>query len=278
MQADRAHEDQAKDAPAMRGAFVKIFEPRPGIRVLKLDRPERLNAWHEAMRHEMAEAIEDLALSDVRVAIVCGNERAFSAGEDVRGMGDLSAISTKKFRAIARQFHDALDGIEALEIPVIAAIEGVAAGGGFELALSCDFRVVGRAARLGLPEMNVGLIPGSGGCSRLVRLVGIAKAKEILMLDGMMAAERAHAHGLVTRLVEAGRAYDQALQMAAQLVEKAPLALGVVKLVLNACADVELETGRRFERLGQSVLKKSQDHAEGVQAFVDKRKPNWKDA
>ncbi|MGE0735994.1 MAG: enoyl-CoA hydratase/isomerase family protein [Alphaproteobacteria bacterium] len=278
MHAERDFGTQTTGDPAVRGEFVKIFEPRPGIRVLKLDRPDRLNSWHEPMRHEMAAAVDELALSDARVAIVCGNERAFSAGEDVCGMGDLSAISTKKFRAIARQFHDALDGIEALEIPVIAAIEGVAAGGGFELALSCDFRVVGRAARLGLPEMNVGLIPGSGGCSRLVRLVGVAKAKEILMLEGMMPAERAHALGLVTRLVDAGQAYEHALQLSVQLAEKAPQALGVAKLVLNACADVELETGRRFERLGQSVLKKSPDHAEGVQAFVEKRKPRWTEA
>ena len=160
-------------------------------------------------------------------------------------------------------------------IPAIAAIEGVAAGGGMELALSCDFRVAGARARFGLPETNVGLIPGSGGCSRLVRLVGLMRAKEILMLEGVMSAQRASEFGLVTRLVETGQALDEALRMAETLAAKAPLALGMAKMILNTCAEVDLETGRRLERLGQSVLKKTQDHREGVQAFLEKRQANW---
>lgn len=277
MTAREAAAATASMEPAVRGEFVRIFEPHPGIRVLKLNRPERMNSWHAAMREEMAAAVDELGLSDVRVAIVCGDERAFSAGEDVRGMGDLSSISTRRFRAVAQQFHAVFDAIEALEMPVIAAIEGVAAGGGLELALSCDFRVVGANARLGLPEMNVGLIPGSGGCSRLVRLVGLARAKQILMLEGMMPADRADALGLVTRCVAAGAAYPEALELATRLVAKAPQALGMAKLVLGACAEVDLATGRRLERLGQSVLKKTADHIEGAQAFIEKRKPIWKD-
>jgi enoyl-CoA hydratase len=257
------------------GEFVKVLEPAPQVRVLVLNRPETMNAWHGPMRREMAAAVQELAHSDVRAAVICGNERAFSAGEDVRGMDDLASVSTKRFRSIAREFHDVFDAIEALEIPVIAAIEGVAAGGGMELALSCDFRVAGRKARFALPEANVGLIPGSGGCSRLVRLVGLARAKQILMLEGVMPAERADALGLVTRLVDAGKALDEAVAMATSLAAKSPLALGMAKMILNTCAEVDLETGRRLERLGQSVLKKTQDHREGVAAFLEKRKPNW---
>ena len=243
--------------------------------MLTLDRPESMNSWHAPMRREMAEAIDDLAQSDLRAVVICGNEKAFSAGEDVRGMGDLSGISTKRFRAIARAFHDILDGLEAVEIPVIAAVEGVAAGGGMELALSCDFRVAGARARFALPESNVGLIPGSGGCSRLVRLVGLARAKEILMLEGVMSAERADELGLVTRRVDAGAALDEAVKMATELAAKSPLALGMAKMILNSCADVDLETGRRLERLGQSVLKKTRDHQEGVAAFLEKRPAAW---
>lgn len=261
--------------PAASGEFVKVLEPAAHVRLLVLNRPENMNAWHGAMRAEMAAAIRGLADSDMRVAVICGSERAFSAGEDVRGMEQLASTSTKRFRSIAREFHDVFDGIEGLEMPVIAAVEGVAAGGGMELALSCDFRVAGRKARFALPESNVGLIPGSGGCSRLVRLVGLAKAKEILMLEGVMPAERAHAMGLVTRLVDAGSALDEALAMAEVLAAKSPLAIGMAKMILNTCADVDLETGRRLERLGQSVLKKTQDHLEGVAAFLEKRKPNW---
>ena len=259
----------------MNAEFVKVLEPAPQVRVLVLNRPETMNAWHGPMRREMAAAVQDLAHSDVRAAVICGNERAFSAGEDVRGMDDLSSVSTKRFRSIAREFHDVFDAIEALEIPVIAAIEGVAAGGGMELALSCDFRVAGRKARFALPESNVGLIPGSGGCSRLVRLVGLARAKQVLMLEGVMPAERADALGLVTRLVDAGKALDESVAMATALAAKSPLAIGMAKMILNTCAEVDLETGRRLERLGQSVLKKTQDHREGVAAFLEKRKPNW---
>ena len=261
--------------PTATGEFVKVMTPAPHVRLLMLNRPDAMNAWHAAMRAEMASAVRELSSGDVRVAIVCGNDKAFSAGEDVRGMAGLAEVSTKRFRSVAREFHDVFDEIEAIELPVIAAIEGVAAGGGMELALSCDFRVAGGRARFALPETNVGLIPGSGGCSRLVRLVGLAKAKQILMLEGVMNATRANELGLVTRLVETGAAVDEAVRMATELAAKAPLALGMAKMILNACADVDLETGRRFERLGQSVLKKTHDHREGAAAFLEKRPPNW---
>ena len=261
--------------PTATGEFVKVMTPAPHVRLLMLNRPDAMNSWHAAMRAEMASAVRELSSSDARVAVICGNERAFSAGEDVRGMAGLADVSTKRFRSVAREFHDVFDEIEAIEMPVIAAIEGVAAGGGMELALSCDFRVAGAKARFALPETNVGLIPGSGGCSRLVRLVGLARAKQILMLEGVMNASRANELGLVTRLVETGAAVDEALRMAGELAAKAPLALGMAKMILNACAEVDLETGRRLERLGQSVLKKTHDHREGATAFLEKRPPNW---
>ena len=260
---------------AERGEFIRISEPEPGIWVLRLNRPEAMNAWNARMRSELAQAMEEVAMSEARVVLVRGDAKAFSAGEDVRGMAGLTQGGTKKFRAVARQIHSAFDLIEAIEAPFIAVIEGVAAGGGMELALSCDFRIAGRSARMGLPESNVGLIPGSGGCSRLVRCVGAARAKQIVMLEGVMKAERANELGLLTKLVDAGQEMQAAMEMARQLAAKAPLALGMAKLVINTCADVDLETGRRLERIGQSVLKKSADHAEGALSFIEKRKPQW---
>ncbi len=233
-----------------------VEDVEPGIRVITLNRPGVLNAWNAEMRMRMAEVVAELPGADLRAVVIAGNGRAFSAGEDVRGMEALADDSTRGFRAVARHIHDVFDGIEALEVPVIAAVEGVAAGGGLELALSCDFRVVSRSARLGLPEL--------------------ARAKEIVMLEGMMPAERAHQLGLVTRLAEPGAALDGALEMARELKAKAPLAVGMAKLVLNSCAEADLELGRRFERLGQSVLKKTGDHLEGARAFMEKRKPDWK--
>jgi enoyl-CoA hydratase len=258
-----------------RGEFIRISEPEPGILVLRLNRPEAMNSWNSAMRAELIAAMDEIAMSEARVVIIRGYEKAFSAGEDVRGMAELTQGGTKRFRAVARRIHSAFDLIEAIEAPFIAVIEGVAAGGGMELALSCDFRVAGRKARMGLPEGNVGLIPGSGGCSRLVRCVGSARAKQIVMLEGIMNAERANELGLITKLTDAGDEMNAAMEMARVLAAKAPLALGMAKLVINTCADVDLETGRRLERIGQSVLKKTQDHAEGAQSFVEKRKPRW---
>jgi enoyl-CoA hydratase len=247
-----------------------------GVRVLTLNRPEKFNAWNAEMRRELRDAVDRAALDDqLRVLVVTGAGRAFSAGEDVSGMRDLTEMGTRGFRAHARMIHDVFDTIEAMEIPVIAAIDGVAAGGGFELALSCDFRVVATGARFVMPEARVGLIPGSGGCSRLIRHVGLGRAKELVMLGGAIPAERAMELGLATRLADDGQAVAAAMTLADDLARSAPLALGMAKLVLNTCADVDAETGRRLERLGQSVLKVTEDHREGAQAFLDKRAPAW---
>ena len=191
-------------------------------------------------------------------------------------MQGLAEVGTRSFRRAVRNIHNLFDELEAIEIPVIAAINGVAAGGGLELALSCDFRIAAESAKLGFPETNVGLIPGSGGCSRLVKLVGIAKAKRLVMTGEMIPAQRALAMGLVEEVVPADQLMPRSLELARQLAGKAPLALGLAKIVLNACVNVDPDTGRNLERLGQSILKKTEDHLEGAKAFVEKRRPEFK--
>jgi enoyl-CoA hydratase len=225
---------------------------------------------------EMQRLAERLAQdSSVRVLVLTGAGRAFSAGEDVGGMQALAEAPTREFRALARTVHTFFDTLEALELPVIAAINGVAAGGGLELALSCDLRVAADAARLGLPENNVGLIPGSGGISRLVKLVGLARAKEIVLLGGMLSADQALSAGLVHRVVPAAKLGAAVGELARQLADKAPLALGLAKLLLNRAANADWGTGRDLERLAQSVLLPTRDHLEGVDAFRQKRPPQW---
>lgn len=257
-------------------AFIVETDHGDGIRILTLNRPDKLNAWHAPMRRELREAVETAATdTGLRVLVITGAGRAFSAGEDVAGMAGLAEIGTRGFRAVARQIHDVFDLVENIEVPVIAAINGVAAGGGLELALSCDFRVVSEDARLVMPEAKVGLIPGSGGCSRLIRHVGLGRAKEMVMLGRSLDGNAAKAAGLATEVAPAGTTIDVALGLAAELAGFAPLALGMAKLVLNTCADVDAETGRRLERLGQSVLKTTDDHREASAAFLDKRKPQW---
>ena len=247
-----------------------------GVRVVTLNRPEKFNSWNALMRAEIRDVIEGAAADrDLRVLVFTGAGKAFSAGEDVSGMEELATLGTKGFRAILNTLHSVFDLVEKIEIPVIAAVNGVAAGGGFELALSCDFRVMSEDARFVMPEARVGLIPGSGGCSRLIRHVGLGRAKELVMLSKTVPADEAKQLGLCAEVVPAGQAVQGALDLAQKLTAFAPLALGMAKLVLNTCTDVDHETGRRLERLGQSVLKSTADHAEGAKAFIEKRSPNW---
>ncbi len=256
--------------------FIKL-ERDDAIATLTLDRPATLNSWNQKMRDELRETVRDLVADDsLRVLVITGEGRAFSAGEDVRGMQGLTELGTKGFRRVARDIHNVFDEIEAMEVPVIAAINGVAAGGGLELALSCDFRFAADTAKVGFPEGNVGLIPGSGGCSRLVKLVGISKAKRVVMSGEMLGAARALEIGLLDEVFAADQLLAKTTEFARQLSGKAPLALGLAKLVLNACANVDPDTGRQLERLGQSILKKTEDHEEGAKAFVEKRKPKFK--
>jgi enoyl-CoA hydratase/carnithine racemase len=255
--------------------FLKL-ERDHGVALLTLNRPDTLNSWNQAMRDELRGAIADLVGDDsLRVLVVTGEGRAFSAGEDVRGMKGLADVGTRGFRRVARDIHNVFDELEAVEVPVIAAINGVAAGGGLELALSCDFRFAADGAKMGFPENNVGLIPGSG-CSRLVKLIGIARAKKLVMTGEMIPAARALEIGLVDEVHPATELLARTREFAARLAAKAPLALGLAKLVLNACANVDPDTGRHLERLGQSILKKTEDHEEGARAFVEKRKPSFK--
>ncbi len=254
-----------------------LLERDGGVATLTLNRPAALNAWNEQMRSELRDAVRALGEDDaLRVLVITGTGRAFSAGEDVRGMKGLSDLGTRGFRRVARAIHNVFDEIEAMEAPVIAALNGVAAGGGLELALSCDFRIAARGAKLGFPENNVGLIPGSGGCSRLVKLVGLARAKRLVMTGEMIAAERALELGLIEEVVAPEELMARARAFAEELAAKAPLALGLAKVVLNRCLNVDPETGRNLERLGQSILKKTEDHLEGARAFVEKRKARFK--
>jgi len=242
------------------------------IAVLRLNRPDNLNSWNQQMRDELRLAVAELVDDDaLRVLVITGTGRAFSAGEDVRGMKGLADIGTRGFRRVARDIHNVFDEIEAIEVPVIAAINGVAAGGGLELALSCDFRFAANTAKVGFPENNVGLIPGSGGCSRLVRQVGLSRAKRLVMTGEMVLAPKALELGLVDEVHEPDQLMPRAMEFARILAAKAPQALGLAKIVLNNCAKVDPDTGRNFERLGQSILKRTEDHLEGAKAFVEKR-------
>lgn len=254
-----------------------VVDHTDGICTVTLNRPDVLNAWNEDMRVEMRSVMRDLqADSRMRVLVITGAGRAFSAGEDV---GDIKSrqkakTTSRDFRIIARNIHNFLNELELMEI-VIAAINGVAAAGGMELALSCDFRIAAASARVGFPEIRIGFIPGSGGCSRLVKMVGLARAKELVMTQRMLDAETALRYGLVTDVVPDDQLSASVREFARGLCQSSPAALGMAKLILQNCANSDLETSRVLERLGNSIMMDTPEHHEAVAAFLEKRKPRF---
>jgi enoyl-CoA hydratase len=245
------------------------------IMTITLNRPDRLNAFSEEMKEGfrwLERRIE--ANGQVRVIIISGEgERAFCAGADVGWFEQ--EWQTERFRIEYRWIHDFFDTLERIEIPVIAAVHGVCACGGLELAMACDFRIAAEGTRFGFTEGNINLIPGSGGCSRLVKLIGPGWAKEMVLAGEFIDTERAMHLGLITRVAPYDRLMDGARALAATLLEKAPLALGMAKIIMNTCDDINSHSGRILERVGQSVLIQSDDHQEGLRAFREKRAPNY---
>jgi enoyl-CoA hydratase len=250
------------------------YDVQDGIATVTLDRPEKNNAISMEMRADFR-ALADELYSDekVRVAVVTGSGKAFSVGADVSTFDP--DWNTPTFRANTRLLTNFFNELEALEKPVIAAINGTCVGGGLELAMACDLRVAARSARFGLPENNLGLIPGVGGCSRLVKLVGFGRAKELVLTGEIITAEDALRHGLVNRVVDDSALLAEARALAERLRGKAPQALGIAKRVLQNCVSADLQTGRTIESFGQSILIKTRDHREGVTAFREKRRPKF---
>ena len=251
-----------------------LYEVNAGIAVVTLNRPDHLNAISMEMRHDFTALTEELFFNEaVRVIIFTGAGRAFSAG------GDLAHFEkgwlTPTFRAHSRRLIKFFDDLEALEKPVIAAINGPATGGGLELALACDVRFAAEEATLGFRENYIGLIPGIGGCARFARLVGVAKAKELIFAGTMIEAKEAKEIGLVNRVVSGERLMDEAREYAGMLLKRAPQSLGLAKKVLNNVANMDQTTAIMTEGLAQSILIKTEDHQEGLAAFREKRKPQF---
>lgn len=232
-----------------------------------------VNAISQTMREELPEALDVLRGDRVRVGIVAGAESVFSVGADVAVFEEAADWTTRTFRANSRRLGRVFDGLEAVETPVIAAINGTCVGGGLELALACDVRIAAPDATIGFPEHNLGLIPGLGGCSRFVHLVGPGTAKDLIFRSELVDGERARDIGLVERVDddpdEAARAYAETL------LERPPQALGLAKRVVNATRDADLRTAGLVESLAQSTLIETEDHAEGLAAFREKRDPEF---
>jgi 2-oxoglutaroyl-CoA hydrolase len=241
-----------------------------GVATITLDRPEQLNVMPNAARYELAAAIEDLGgEAETRVVVIgSSTEKAFSAGVDINELGDLTPWQ-------AARFHAPMSAVERIPQPVIAAIDGHCYGGPFELSLACDFRVVTTRASLGLPEIKLGQMPGSGGGQRLLRLVGATRAKLIAMtgrrIDGQTAAD----WGIATLCVEPDRLAAEVDGLARELAALAPRALEMIKLSLNTGQDAPLRTALEMEGKMYATLKTTRDYQEGIASWREKRRATW---
>lgn len=251
------------------------FRSGNGISVITLNRPEKLNAINPQMREELWEAVQKVERdSNISVLIFAAKGRAFSAG------GDLSFFeseweNTSRFRSEVSFFTRTFDLLETMEKSVIASIQGICTGAGLQLTLSCDLRIASQSAEFAFLENNIGLIPGAGGCSRLVKLVGYGKAEELVLLGEKIQAQKAYEMGLVNRVVPDDKLEEETLEIAEKLLQKAPQSIGLAKRILRSCINSDFQTGRFLEFLGQSILIKTSDHKEGVRAFKEKRKPKF---
>jgi enoyl-CoA hydratase/carnithine racemase len=251
------------------------FELSDRIATVTLNRPNRLNAINEDMRDDFMRLFTALQTNeDIGVVIFTGAGRAFSAGGDIEYFE--RDWSTRKFRAENHRLTQFFDELELIEKPVLAAINGACTGAGLQITLSCDIRVASDQAKFGFRENNIGLIPGAGGCSRLVKLIGYGKAKELIFTGEMISAVEAERVGLVNRVVPHEELMSHTRALAEHLLTRAPEALGLAKRVLWHSVTSDFATGRMLETLAQSVLVKSKDHREGIRAFREKRKPEFR--
>lgn len=245
-----------------------------GILLVEMNRPERRNALDETLQGELLEVFEAVATNpEVRGVILAGRGEAFSAG------GDLSRFerdwNPAEFRAQSHELSRLIGAIERLEKPVVAAINGLATGAGTQLALSCDLRVASENARFLYREGMIGFIPSHGGCARLVKLVGLARARDILLGGEDLDAEEAFRHGLVTKVVPHEGLLDEAKVRLRHIFKRAPQAYGLSKRLLHVSASVDLESGLFAESLAQSLLVATDDHKEGVRAARERRAPRF---
>ena len=244
------------------------------LAIVTVNRPEALNALNSRVLRELSMSIEHLSMAaDVGAIILTGaGDRAFVAGADIKEMAGLSALEMRAFSEAGRRLGDAM---AACNKPILAAINGFALGGGCELALACDIRVASDRARIGQPEVNIGIIPGFGGSQRLPRLVGMGWAAEMIFSGESIDAATAERIGLVNRVVPADRLLEETKALARKILEKSPAAIALAKACLRASMDMPLAAGLDFETAAFGVVGSTQDKEEGMRAFIEKRKPTW---
>jgi len=257
-------------------SFENLLVERDGfVAILTINRPAVRNALNSPTMDELRRALLDLRRDDgVRCVILTGaGDKAFIAGADIN---ELAVQSPVGGRDHALRGQHVVDLIEQLGKPVIAAINGFALGGGCELAMACTIRLAADTAKLGQPEINLGIMPGYAGTQRLSRLVGRGRALEILLTGDMIAADEAYRIGLVNRVVPAAQLMDEAKKLAAALASKAPIAVRYILDAVNTGLDMTLADGARHEATLFGLVSSTEDMREGTRAFLEKRKAEFK--
>ncbi|MEJ2291609.1 MAG: enoyl-CoA hydratase-related protein [Deinococcales bacterium] len=243
-----------------------------GVGLIRIHRPERRNALNQATMEELRTAATAFDADDaIGCIVLTGDERAFAAGADVtemdgKGVGDM--LGSYRFQQ--------WEALRSLATPLVAAVSGYALGGGLELAMLCDMIVASDTAKLGQPEINLGIMPGAGGTQRLTKQLGKYLAMEVVLAGRLLTADEALAHGLVNRVTPAGETLPAAVELARKVASRAPLATRVARSAILRAQDAPLEQGLAFERHSFYLLFGTEDQKEGVRAFLDKREPHWR--
>lgn len=244
------------------------------IGLISLSRPEAANAMSVQLLRELSDTLDQLNGDPaVRVVLLTGEgEKAFCAGADLK---ERKGMSDRQVKQIVQLIGTTVAKVETLAQPVIAVLNGVAFGGGLELALACDLRMAATHVKLGLTETSLGIIPGAGGTQRLPRLIGLGKAKELIYTARRLNAEEAKDYGIVEYVYEGHEVMEKARQLALEMAKNAPLSLVQAKVAINQGVEVDLATGLKIESLAYSALIPTEDRLEGLLAFQEKRTPQY---
>ncbi|MBU6324511.1 MAG: enoyl-CoA hydratase/isomerase family protein [Bacteroidetes bacterium] len=244
----------------------------PHVALIQLNRPKELNALNLQLMGEIRDALKALDEDDsVRAIVITGNERAFAAGADIKQMAGKTAVDM----LLIDQFST-WDAIRKTKKPIIGAVSGFALGGGCELAMLCDIIIASETAQFGQPEINIGVMPGAGGTQRLTRAVGKALAMEMVLSGRFITAEEAKAAGLINKIVPVELYLDEAVKMASAIAAKSPIAVQLAKESVLKSFESSLQEGLYFERKNFYMLFATEDQKEGMNAFVEKRKADFK--
>lgn len=249
-----------------------LVEREPPVAVVLLNRPKQLNALSDELMDELVRALDDLDADDeIRCIVLGGSERAFAAGADIAVLAQTTSYEAATSDRLARW-----DSIRRIGKPLIAAVSGFCLGGGCELAMLCDLVVAAETAQFGQPEINLGLMPGAGGTQRLTRAVGKSVAMDVILSGRFLTAREAETAGLVARVVEREAWLEEAKRLARTIAEKSPLALRLAKQAINRAYETSLQVGVEYERQAFALALGTGDAREGMSAFLEKRKPEFR--